>query len=177
MPFRQDFSPGSAPAGTFLPCLCRILRVWKIRVKGRCPLRVQGRARNLLPRQRSAPTGAIYSPISKSQTCAPLPSGNQTPPGVTHPSKQNAVCALPRSGQRGYAAQLFHPEHAPAARRSAPTAPRAPPVKNHARPSVIRPWFFARQIPAPPVPSCKKDFTTFLFQRLDSPFFAVIQYI
>ena len=73
--------------------------------------------------------GAIYSPISKSQTCAPLPSGNQTPPGVIHPSKQNAVCALPRRGQRGFAAQLFHLEHAPAARRSAPTAPRALPSK------------------------------------------------
>ena len=93
-----------------------------------------------------------------------------------HPPKQNAVCALPRSGQRGFAAQLFHLEHTPAARRSAPTAP-APSRQKSRTPPVIRPWFFARQIPAPPVSSCKKDFTTFLFQRLDSPFFAVIQYI
>ncbi len=45
--------------------------------------------------------------------------------------------------------------------------PPRPPVKNPARPSVIRPWFFARHFPAPPVSSCKKDFTTFFVQTLD----------
>ena len=72
----------------------------------------------------------------------------------------------------------FPPRTRPRRKAIGADSPPPRPSRQKSRtPSVIRPWFFARQIPAPPVFSCKKNFTTFLFQRLDSPFFAVIQYI
>ena len=113
--------------------------------------------------------GAIYSPISKSQTCAPLPPGNQTPPGVTHPSKQNAVLRLTAQRSTRLCRATFPPRTHPAARRSAPTAPRALPSKiPHAL--CNPPWFFARQIPAPPVFPVKKILQLFCFKDLTAPF-------
>ena len=73
--------------------------------------------------------GAIYSPISKSQTCAPLPSGNQTPPGVTHPSKQNAVLRLTAQRSTRLRRATFPPRTHPRRKAIGADSPRALPSK------------------------------------------------
>ena len=72
-------------------------RLARYRVKGRCPLRVQGGARRIIADRQSPPTGAPRTPKSKPHGLRPLPTGN--PRRQAHPEPLKAsrqACAYCR---------------------------------------------------------------------------------
>ena len=94
--------------------------------------------------------GAIYSPISKSQTCAPLPSGNQTPPGVIHPSKQNAVLRLTAQRSTRLRRATFPPRTHPRCKAiGADSPPPAPSRQKSRMPLCNPPMVFRSSNPCP----------------------------
>ena len=121
----------------------------RLGVKGHCPLRVQGGARNLHRVSGQRRQAQFIPHISKSQTCAPLPPGNQTPPGVIHPSKQNAVLRLTAQRSTRLCRATFPPRTRPRRKAIGADSPPAPLPSKIPHALCNPPMVFRSSLPCP----------------------------